>query len=269
MSDSVARNNSLWRMLLWMGASAPVLLAFVFHAIGATPQPAQPGEPRPALAFHQHLVNLGSVEQVGMVRAFYAFTNRGSEKVHISELETSCGCLVPRLEKRDYEPGETGEFFVYVDTPNAEPGEKEYLIQVRYEDPEPRQAEVTFKMNLEEQMVSVRPKGLLFYLSDAAIEPREVVVTDKREKPLEVTGIESTSSFVTGTLQEVTEEDARLGRTRISVSIDPQTPAGVRALLILSTTDPSFPKLHFPVSAERIAGATIQQVSGEEDAHLH
>ena len=269
MNDSARQTHSFRRALLWLGAAAPVLLSLVFHAIGATPQPAQPGEPRPALAFDQYMVNLGTVEQVGILPAWFSFTNRGRQKVHISELETSCGCLVPRIEQRDYEVGEQGMFRVYVDTPSLEPGPKEYFITVKYEEPEPRETRLTFKMNLPDQPVTVRPKGLMFYLSETAIEPREIVVTDKRQPPLRVTGIESTSPFVTGSLMEVTDEDAGLGQTRVSVSVDPQTPAGTKSLLILTTTDPKFPKLHVPVFSERVGGAIHRQADGAAHSHQH
>lgn len=39
----------------------------------------------------------------------FPFRNGGDEPVKIVGLRSSCGCTVPKLEKRDYAPGESGE----------------------------------------------------------------------------------------------------------------------------------------------------------------
>lgn len=39
----------------------------------------------------------------------FGFVNEGGEPVTITELRSSCGCTVPQLEKKTYEPGEKGE----------------------------------------------------------------------------------------------------------------------------------------------------------------
>lgn len=42
------------------------------------------------------------------VEAVFPFTNTGARAVTIAEVHSSCGCTVPQLEKRIYEPGESG-----------------------------------------------------------------------------------------------------------------------------------------------------------------
>jgi hypothetical protein len=215
------------------------------------------------------LVNLGVVREVGLLPARFSFTNRGDEKVHISDLSTSCSCLVPRLDKRDYEPGESGEFSVFIDTPNQDPGHKEYFITLQYEDPVPREVELTYKVLLAELPVTVRPKALMYYLSDAPVRPREVVVTDTREEPLKVTGVESSSPFVTATLVDVAAADAVLGETRVSVSVDPQTPHDTNALLTLTTNDLRFPRLHVPIMTRRMGETPPRSATGDSHSHQH
>src|SRR5690606_23474941 len=43
------------------------------------------------------------------VEAVYEFTNTGDQTVTITSAKASCGCTVPTLEKKVYEPGESGE----------------------------------------------------------------------------------------------------------------------------------------------------------------
>lgn len=38
----------------------------------------------------------------------YPFTNSGDKTITITKIESSCGCTVPALEKKVYEPGESG-----------------------------------------------------------------------------------------------------------------------------------------------------------------
>jgi hypothetical protein len=43
------------------------------------------------------------------VVAVYKFKNTGNETVKITDLQSSCGCTVPSLDKKQYAPGESGE----------------------------------------------------------------------------------------------------------------------------------------------------------------
>ncbi|MEM9299034.1 MAG: DUF1573 domain-containing protein [Bacteroidota bacterium] len=43
------------------------------------------------------------------VKAHYEFKNEGEQTVVIQEVKASCGCTVPKLEKKEYAPGETGQ----------------------------------------------------------------------------------------------------------------------------------------------------------------
>jgi hypothetical protein len=45
----------------------------------------------------------------------FAFTNDASETVIITDIQTGCGCVTSALEKRTYQPGETGVLQVHVD----------------------------------------------------------------------------------------------------------------------------------------------------------
>ena len=161
MSDST---NPMQQRLLLLIALVPLFLSVVAAVWTATPQAVAKAEPLPSLAFEQYLVNQGDVGVAAVVGAKYYFTNTGTEPLTITKLDPSCGCLRPRLmpgksgkEKKTYEPGESGYFVVSVATANEVPGPHTYSVDVEYNDPQPRQTMVRFRLTLPEKKVTVDP----------------------------------------------------------------------------------------------------------------
>jgi len=182
----------------------------------------------------------------------FAFVNRGDHPVEIKELKPSCGCLNPRLAKRHYEPGESGEFSLRIQTANEEPGQKEYYCQVVYEDPQPREVEVTFKITLPERTVTVRPRSLIFYSPGDALITKAIVITDNRERQLTLIGAECSLAFVTVTCEQAVRVEA--GRRLHSVIVKTKhVPLGRhRGLIRIRTDDPDFPRIEVPLWVERV-----------------
>ncbi|HID24543.1 MAG TPA: DUF1573 domain-containing protein, partial [Planctomycetaceae bacterium] len=190
-----ARAASVRRTLLLLVAGSPLLLAVAGRVSGLT-QRAKPASDRPGLVFDQYLVNLGEVPVGPQHFAYFSFRNRSDRVVRIKALKPSCGCLSPRLEKREYQPGESGFFFLRVQTANEKPGQKRYECRVLYDDPHPREVVVRFKLVLPERTVTVRPRSLVLYaLSDHPIV-KDLIVTDSRPHPLTVISAESTLGIV-------------------------------------------------------------------------
>ncbi|MCH8830494.1 MAG: DUF1573 domain-containing protein [Planctomycetes bacterium] len=236
------------RVLLFSAALTPFLCAVVAHAVGANAQqPAQREEP-PALVFEQYMVNLSEVPPIPVLEGMYRFTNRSNRVVTIKELKPSCGCLNPRLEKRIYQPGESGQFSVRVETAGEEPGPKDYFINVSYEDSRPRQVQLSFKFILPERKIVIRPRALIFYQLGSGATSREIVVTDFREQTLQIVDVACKSPFVSaGVIHAGT---TRFGHyeIRISVTVADGVPPGKHeTLLKLKTNDPQYPVLHVPL----------------------
>src|SRR4029077_20650754 len=102
--------------------------------------------------------SLGPVAPSEEVFAHFDFINRGQSAVTITALVPSCGCLQPQMNKKVYQPGTSGNFLVRVQTANENPGLKEYHVAIRYMDPEPREADVVFRVVLPDNQVFVRPR---------------------------------------------------------------------------------------------------------------
>lgn len=241
-------------------AAIPFLGAVISHAVGHTPQPAAPAPPRPALVFEQYLVDLGEVEPTEEIRAVYRFTNHGSGPVTIGELVPSCGCLNPQLKKLSYDPGESGEFFVRVRTANEQPGLREYTLAVHYDDGEPRETNLTFRVVLPEEQVVVRPRALIFFQWSNQPTKQELLVTDPRANPLDLIGARCTSDSVDVQLGQREVDAEGHVQYRVSVTVPGNVaPGRHQALVTLFTNDPVFRELKVPLIIEGRPGSQAKR----------
>lgn len=247
-SSSKRRSIGRWRPVLVFAALTPFVLAVAVRWIGSTPSPVKAGPDRPALAFQQYLVDLGKVPASPVVGARFRFTNRGQHPVHITELKPSCGCLNPRLAKRDFAPGESGEIILPVQTPNEPAGLREYTLKVNYTDPQPRETLLTFRVVLPQKRVTVRPRSLIFYQLSPGTITRDFVVTDFPKLGLSLTGVECPSKYVTVKLGKQDTDAYGHPRHYVSITIADGVPPGRhRAVVTIRTDHPRYRVLKVPL----------------------
>src|SRR5262249_41785901 len=86
---------------------------------------------RAELHFAKLTVELGEVRGKILAQRF-AFVNEGPEKVEITGLHASCGCLKPRLDPLVYEPGNKGELVMEVNPLSQSAGDHTWTVQVSY-----------------------------------------------------------------------------------------------------------------------------------------
>jgi len=67
------------------------------------------------------------------VLADFGFKNTGTDPIDISSLETSCGCTVAKIDKKQIAPGETGAVHVHFDVGNRK-GEQVKGVVVKTSD---------------------------------------------------------------------------------------------------------------------------------------
>ncbi len=228
-------------------AALPFALSIIFHTIGPHGQQfSQAAEP-PALAFDQYLVNLRDVQPSRYVFARFGFTNTSKHTVKIKQLKPSCGCLNPQLKKRRYEPNESGEFYLRVQTANEKPGPNEYFCTVLYEDIQPREVELRFKVTLPNKTVIVRPKALIFYQFGSEPTTREIVVTDYRQQQLEILGVNCSSTLAKVALGKVESDHQGQRRHKVLVTVVEVPQGRHQALVTIFTNDPEFSQLRVPL----------------------
>ncbi len=229
----------------------PCLVSLGFHFAVANPTATVTAPERPALAFDQYAVNLGPIRPKGLVKAKFRFTNRSDRIVKITNLKPSCGCLQPRLDKREYAPGESGQFSVQVATAGEMPGPRHYTIALEYLDPSPQSVLLTFRLELPSRQLYIEPRAILVYQLGEEPVSKTVVVTDNRPVPATVTGIETRGDFIEAELLEPDTDTKGVQITRIEVTIK-SVPAGTHnTYLKVRTDDPQFPVLNVPIRVVR------------------
>lgn len=253
-SPLVVSAPSRVRWALCAVASLPFATAF-----GAAWLPTRPAEVaetahRSPLVFEQYLVNLGPVPAMREVVARYTFKNVGPHPIHISELQPSCGCLNPRLEKRDYAPGETGAFHLRVQTAAQNSGPQDFTVRVTMEErPESgppttgAPVELAFKMILPEKQVSIRPRALAFYQLGSEPTSQDVSIVDDRGKGLTIVDVVASSPFVKAAVVK-SETQGNTTEHTLRVTVAAAVPAGrMRGLITVRTTDPAYRTLQVPL----------------------
>jgi hypothetical protein len=270
---------SLGRWALLILALVPFGTAVAAHLRGPTGQPASTRRDTPPVVFDQYLVDLGETVEQSLVFGWFRFHNRSDRPIRVQRLLPSCGCLQPQLRQHEYAPGETGEFYVRVQTANESSGRHEYTVGFEYEtladegasvESEPRLETLSFRVTLPERKVTVEPKGLAFYQLDGRETTREIFVRDFREPPaggerLRLLDVRCASPLVKVAVGETVDEAAhRKHEIRVTVSGD--VPAGTHWETIeIHTDDATYPILRVPLQLRGPEGG-IQPVGGERPA---
>ncbi|WP_339687004.1 DUF1573 domain-containing protein [Gimesia maris] len=247
------RNNffkSKWnRSILLALAVSPFITASFAHWSGSRVQESLAAEEKPALAFETYMVNTGMVkETTRVVGARFRFKNLSEHKVTVTELVPSCGCLKPRLEKKVYEPNETGEFQLKMETASESPGQKEYFVDFKYEDTQERSTRLTFKLELPTRRLVVKPKALVIYQFTPGRTIHPLTVSDYRGgQDFEIISVESTSKFAKVKLAE-RELDKGVTSQKLEVIVENLVPPGKHnGMIVIKTNDPDFPELYVPM----------------------
>ncbi|MBL8851248.1 MAG: DUF1573 domain-containing protein, partial [Planctomycetaceae bacterium] len=169
-------------------AAGPFFVALAAQVAAPRLTPIGAANPKPPLAFHQYAVDLRQVPPRPVIQAHFDFTNVGKAPVNVTRLVPSCGCINPQLRngKQLYQPGERGRFYVTMQTANEPPGPHAYTVTVQYEDSEPREEIVEFRLALPEVKVSVEPSEIHFYQLSGEDAEQTIYVTDRRGEKFHV-----------------------------------------------------------------------------------
>ena len=247
LSDS----SSVWIVALL--ALVPVLTAAVFGSQNSNGPPCLVTTSRPSLVFSEYLRDYGPApvsQQPTLTHEFY-FRNNGSQKVQITGMEPSCGCLAPNISAREVAPGAIEKLTLPVRLSNEPSGLREYTVTVLYSDPKPRRVTLSMKAVLPEKSLIIEPRVLMVM---GAVNPGQqhiVTVSDFRpesaDKPMKVTGVTGSSSLFTAELvRQFNREGA--SRTSVSVQFRENAPEGRhRGVINIATDDSQFPMIQVPV----------------------
>jgi hypothetical protein len=244
-------------------AALPFAASLGFRSVERTPRVPSGSVERPSLVFDQYFVNLSEIHNAARVEALFHFKNCGKVPAVITNLEPSCGCLNPKVEKRPYLPGEECDFSMSVLTTRERPGPHDYELKIDYQDPKPRTVTVAFKVVVRRE-VTVRPQQLMFYEGGSnGPPPQTIVITDMRSQPFRVTGATCKSPMVKVRVGPAVDDPDGGRETAVIITVAGQAPKeGVQTAVMLSTDDPRYARIPIPVWIRNMHPSTIQQTSG-------
>jgi hypothetical protein len=249
-------------ILLIAVAALPFAASLGFRSVERMPRTPNGSAERPALVFDQYFVNLSEIHNAARVEALFHFKNCGKVPAVITNLEPSCGCLNPKVEKRPYLPGEECDFSMSVLTTRERPGPHDYELKIDYQDPQPRSVTVAFKVVVRRE-VTVRPQQLQFWQNGSEETKRSIVITDMRPTPFRVTGATCKSPLVKFRVGPPIDDPDAGRETTVYITVAAQVPKeGVQTTLMLSTDDPRYPRIPIAIWIGDMHASAIQQTSG-------
>jgi hypothetical protein len=206
---------------------------------------------RADVVFEKPIVKLGQVESGKPLRQSFSFTNQGPGAVVIDRIDTSCGCMTPRLDKRQYRPGEGGAVQMEVNTLAQPTGINLWHIGVQYRDAgKPKKADLYLSATVRDE-VRVRPPRLSITTSHAI--SHGIVVTDHRQKPLRLREARTSSPHLGTTVEGM----------KVTLQVKDTLPPGVhQEMLAIYTDDPDYPELRVPVTVNRRGKSGITVAPG-------
>ncbi len=116
------------------------------------------------------------------IEAAYPFTNTSNSTVTIVEATASCGCTVPTLDKKVYEPGESGELNA-IFTIGSRQGKQHKVITVVTEDKDG--SKDTYELKLEVDIpipVTFKPR-VRFWKLDSEATTQNIEITFHEKLP--------------------------------------------------------------------------------------
>ena len=238
-----------------------LLLPLAFSAIfGFRPAAAPPlaiTVDRPSLVFETYLADQSRVlaESKPVISEEFFFRNQGKQVVRITGLEPSCGCLAPQLSATEIAPGATGRITLPIRTANEPAGLRDYQVNIRYEDPNPRMVSINWKVRLPEKKLLIEPRVLMVLGDLAEGVEYPVRISDfrpgKAGTPLRITELSAAPAEIQA---GVTAQSAGgdVSETTIGVKFSGDLPAGKhRGLITIQTDDGDYPVLQIPVIVGR------------------
>ncbi|MFL5330355.1 MAG: DUF1573 domain-containing protein [Gemmataceae bacterium] len=196
----------------------------------------------PPLQAERPTIDRGEVRIGPALVERFTLTNRGTLPLTITNVETSCGCLAPKLDRRELSPGASAILSVEINTLSQPAGPIGWPVRVTYKSGENTE---TLEVILRAQLISevrVEPAAAVFRIRN----PRSVTltVTDTRSKPFKIIAVGASSPQI---IAELLPGDGTVRQIKVTAS--PDGPPSTRSEIVwITTDDPLYPQIRVPVT---------------------
>lgn len=207
---------------------------------------------RPRLVMESEVRDLGHILQVERPEFDFTFTNVGPGPLVISRVQSTCGCTVPELTKKEYKAGESGAIHVKFD-PAGKIGAVHKQIHVYSNDPDRPDVSLSLKADVS-PVVTVEPRALTFEPT-AKGEGRTVVLkitgrTDDFAATYATVAKGENFSVKVLDTKAVQVNGQAMRQTEVEVTLAPAAPVGrLTDNVSIRTTDPREAVVFCPITA--------------------
>jgi hypothetical protein len=238
---------------------APVAPVKPMPAPAAPAAPVDPNQPHPQISFDKTSNDFGVISDDNSVNTEFKFSNSGAATLIISNVQGSCGCTVPALEKKEYAPGESGAIKVTYN-PHGRRGKQQTNVTVTSNDPlKPTQI---LELHSEiKPLMMLEPMVANFQQAQKGKPTTTTVMITSRGKDLAPTQATSSSNSLSVKLletKEATVEGETVKQTPMEISTLPNAEVGqVSGQITVRTTDPAR-ILNMSVMGEIVGDVNVQ-----------
>ena len=161
-----------------MRKNHPLLIAFLASLILAAAQVEVVEAISPGISFEKMVCDLGHVGLSTKNACEFKFTNTGQAMLKITNIRSTCGCTVAKLEKKEYAPGQSGTIKVSYTAPKTATTTQKYIYVSSNDKANPK-IRLTIRAKVA-QIVQANPAKLLLYKQ---VKPWQAMREDRRGTP--------------------------------------------------------------------------------------
>ncbi len=151
-------------------------------------------EAKPKISFEKTVHNFGELDIGQKGECEFRFKNTGLGLLNIGKIKATCGCTVPSLAKKQYQPGEDGVIKIKY-SGQSKPGSVAKSIYVNTDDTENPKVKLTIKAKVVSHIEALPLKLHLFTQEENAAAP-DITIRSKDGGAFAITGFTSTNNVI-------------------------------------------------------------------------
>lgn len=155
---------------------------------------AKTKKPKPRIEFEKLIHNFGKIGPGTKNECEFKFTNKGNALLKITRTDATCGCTIPKLEKTEYAPGESGTVKVTYNSQTIA-GSTTKKLYVHTNDLSNSKVTLTLRGKIVVK-VDYKPKRLKLSLKSEDANSPDIILTSLDKEPFSIKNVSSTAGCI-------------------------------------------------------------------------
>jgi hypothetical protein len=203
------------------------------------------GKPGPKITFEKTTHDFGQIAPASKMSCEFKFSNTGDSLLKIGNIDSTCGCTVARLSKKEYAPGESGAIKVTFSA-GTHPGATTKRLYANSNDPARPRVTLTIKARIVSK-VKYQPEKLNLLLKDENAGCPKITLTSLDNKPFAITKFKSTGNSITADFEPSVEKTKFVLQPKIDMG---KLQRGLNGRITVSLTHPQCRTVTIPFNTK-------------------